>query len=184
MGVAAAAASAASSVVSAFGSIFSGQAQQSAANYNAQIQLKNAQQAKINSQIAAQAGNAQVESQGFRNRAMAGSIKASEGASGIDVNSGSFSDVQRSQRELGQLDALTIRSNATREAYGYATQAQSYQEKAALEKAQGENAVTGSYINAGSSLLNGASDAASGWQKYQMAGGLDTTGFGLPSSEG
>jgi hypothetical protein len=182
MGVASSAFQAVGGIVSAVGSIFTGSAQQSAANYNAQIQLKNAQQAKINSQIAGQAGNAQVEAQELRNRAGMGSLKAMQGASGIDVNSESSTAVEQSQREIGQLDALTVRSNATREAYGYATQAQSYTEKAALEKAQGENAATASYINAGSSLLNSASNASASWQEWQDKGGLSTSDIGIVRS--
>lgn len=169
--------------VSTYGAIQQGQSQSAAANYNAQVQMKNAQQAKINSQLAAEAGNAQVESQGFKNRARIGTLKAEQGASGVTVGQDSFADVVESQRQLGQLDALTIRSNATKEAYGYLTQGESYKEKAALDKAEGANASTAGYVGGAGTLLNGLGSAGEAWNTYQMKAGLDTTGFGAPRND-
>jgi hypothetical protein len=53
-----------------------------------------------------------------------GSQRASFAAQGIDVSSGSAEDVQESTAYQGELDALQIRTNAAREAWGYTVTAQ------------------------------------------------------------
>lgn len=53
-----------------------------------------------------------------------GSQRASFAAQGVDVGSGSPADVQADTARQGELDAITIRTNAAREAWGYSTQAQ------------------------------------------------------------
>ena len=56
-------------------------------------------------------------------RQFRGSQRAGLGAQGIALDSGSALDVQEETVALGELDALTIRNNARREAYGYRVQA-------------------------------------------------------------
>lgn len=161
------AASLGSAAVGAYGSIYAGQAASNAANYNAAIQMQNSEQAKRNSEIASQSGMANQNIQQLKTRAQVGSIKANQGASGVGIHSGSSMDVSESAAVLGEMDALTIRSRATREAYGYETQAVDFQNKATLERQEAKNAKTASYINAGSSLLGGAEDAYGKYKKYK-----------------
>lgn len=52
-----------------------------------------------------------------------GSQRASFAAQGIDVDSGSALDVQKDTAYQGELDALTIRANSAREAWGYSMNA-------------------------------------------------------------
>lgn len=59
-----------------------------------------------------------------------GAIKAAEAAGNVDVNSGSAVDVQSSAAALGELNAITIRGNAAKEAYGYETQSTSFENQA------------------------------------------------------
>jgi hypothetical protein len=85
----------------------------------------------------------------------AGKQRATMGASGVELTSGSFADVLQDTAMLGELDALTIRSNAQREAYGY-------QSQAAVSGYEASAAKTAGWMNAGGSLLSGASNLASG----------------------
>ncbi len=62
----------------------------------------------------------------MKTRGQVGAIEASQAASNITVGSGSAVDVRSSAAEMGELDALTIRSNAEKQAYGYQTQAAAF----------------------------------------------------------
>lgn len=156
--------------IKAYGAVKEGEAAQASANYNAAVQRANAAQAKSNQQLASQAGMAQEGMFQQKTRAETGQTIANQAGSGVDVNSGSATDVQASQAELGQLDAMTIRSNATKEAYGYQVQEVNDKAQANLDVFEGKNAKKASIINAAGTLIGGASDAATSYQKYKMAG--------------
>jgi hypothetical protein len=53
-----------------------------------------------------------------------GTQRTSFAGQGVEVSSGSALDVQKDTAYQGELDALTIRTNAAREAWGYTVQAQ------------------------------------------------------------
>lgn len=156
-----------------------GQAQQAsaaskAAAYNAQVSQRNSEVAIQNARLASEAGTAEVASQELKNRALSGEMAANQGASGVDVGSGSFKAVNESERQLGQLDAMTIRSNATKEAYGYETQAQNFQAQSSLDTAESKNASTaGKYAVAGT-LLGTLGSATSQWQQFQLQGAINS----------
>lgn len=52
-----------------------------------------------------------------------GQARASYAAQGVDVSSGSAADVQGDIETMGQLDELTAKNNAWKEAYGFKTEA-------------------------------------------------------------
>lgn len=159
---------AASAVTKAVGSIEAGQAESNAANYNATLAGYNADQARRQAEMSSQAGSAKAAMQGRETRAAFGSETARAAGGGVDVNSGSAVDVRQSTAELGHLDALTIRTNAAKEAYGFQTQATNFENQGQLDRMQAKQAKTAGYINAASSLLGGASDAAGKYQQYKM----------------
>lgn len=169
---AAAAASLASTAIGTVGAIQQGQAQKASATYNAAVQNQNAKISEANAQIVSQAGAEQEAMQERKTRSEVGQIKANQAASGVDVNSGSALDTQASASELGALDALTIRSNATKEAYGYQVQGVNQKAQASLDTFEGQNDETASYYKAAGTFLGGASDASSNFAKYRMAGGI------------
>jgi hypothetical protein len=53
-----------------------------------------------------------------------GTQRAEFAAQGVDVGSGSAVDVQKDTAYQGEIDALTLRTNAAREAWGYTVEAQ------------------------------------------------------------
>lgn len=164
-----------SAVVGGAGAIQQGQAAKSAADYNAQVAQNNAKIATQNATWAAQEGEANAGEQGAKTKATVAATLASEGASGVDVNSGSFQNVRSSETELGMLDALTIRSNAARTAYGYETQATGDIAQSQLDKAQGQNSELSSYVNAGSTVLGGVGNAASKYTDFLNQGSILNT---------
>ena len=82
-----------------------------------------------------------------------GAQRTSLAAQGVELDSGSALDIQEESAQLGQIDALTIRNNAWREAWGFRTQALTH-------SAQGEFAGLAYGTQATSSLLTGGIQAA------------------------
>ena len=163
--------------VGAVGAIEQGNATSAADNYNAKIAKANAQIATQSANYAGAAGTAQAEQAGLQSRSKLGAIVANEGASGVDINSGSNLQVQSSARELGELNAITIRSNAARTAYGYQVQGANDTAQSQLDTFAANNATTSGDIGEGSTLLGGLGSAASNYAKFTMNGG----GSGLNS---
>lgn len=158
-----------SGVVGAVGSIMQGQSQSEMYNYQAQVERNNAQIAKQNAVFATEIGESQATQQGMKTRAIVGAEKAGQAASGIDVNTGSAVDVRASTAQLGELNALTIRSNAARQAYGYQVQSTSDIAQADLDTFAASNAKTAGYFGAVGSLLGAAASAGSAYSQWQLA---------------
>lgn len=176
----------AGTALSAMNASAAGEAQQKSNNYQAQVAENNAILAKQNQEQATAKGDAQTEQAGLRAAAAMGDTKAGEGASGVDVNTGSSVDVRKSQRILSDTDAQTIRYNAASEARGFGIQADSQTAQARLDRTSGANAGAAGSTNAEASLLSGASSVGSKYASWQQQNGktnpndpIDTgAGFG------
>ena len=95
-------------------------------------------------------------------------------ANGIDTTSGTSLNVQGDTAKLGELDALTIRSNTARKAYNMRVEGLSDTNQAGLYDAQASNAKAAGALGGFSSILSGAtslSDKFLGWQKAGILGG-------------
>lgn len=97
-------------------------------------------------------------------------------ASGVELDSGSASDLQADTAMLGELDALTIRNNAEREAYGYRSNAASSR----FEGAQAQRAGT---MSAGGTLLGGLGGELVSSKWYDSKSALTTSTLGSTWSE-
>lgn len=89
-----------------------------------------------------------------------GTQQATLAAQGTDLE-GSPIDILGDTARAGEQDALTIRSNAKREAWDYEAQAAGYAADAALRES-----FEPSYLGAGASLLMGASSLADKWDRF------------------
>lgn len=144
----------------AVGQIQQSQASSAAAGYNAKIAADNAQIATQEGQWAGAEGEQQAGLAGLKNQQQEGAIKTAQAANNVDVNTGSAKDVQRSQAEMGMLNEMNIRSNAARQAYGFATQSASDTAQSQLDRTQQSADKTGGYLSAAGSLLGGAGQAS------------------------
>lgn len=143
----------------AYGQMQQAKAQSAADNFNADVAAQNAIIATQKQEWAGQEGAQEVAISQMKTAAKVGSIKANQGASGVEIGTGSNAQVIDSAREVGMLDALTIRSNAARQAYGYATEAQSDKAQEALNRFAGKNAITAGKMGAVSTLLGSAAQS-------------------------
>jgi hypothetical protein len=97
---------------------------------------------------------------------MIGGQRAAIAASNVDVSYGSAVDVQADTAMLGELDALTIRTNAAREAWGFKVAAVDYQKRAEITRREGvQLAAAGReqqkamFIGAGATIIGGGASA-------------------------
>jgi hypothetical protein len=148
---------AASAGVSAVGAIEQGQAQSQAASYQAEVSSMNAKIAKENATYEQASGEQQMYNQQQKARATVGAIVAAQGANNLDVNSGSNLSVRTGTEEMARLDALTIKNEAARKAWGYEAAAAGDTAQAGLYRSEASSSALAGYINAGSSILGGAS---------------------------
>lgn len=91
--------------------------------FNADVANQNARQNEQAANDAINRGNAEAEKQRSRARQLAGSQAATMSASGLDLSSSGALDMFGDTAAMGELDALTLVNNASREAYGLRMQA-------------------------------------------------------------
>lgn len=158
-------------IISAFGQAGAGQSNAAASMYQAQVARNNQTIAQQNAELVTQAGAAASEQEGMKTRSTVGAIKAAQAASNIDVNSGSAVDVRSSASELGELNQLTVRSNAARQAYGYESIGANYGAQAQIDTMQAQSAVRAGTIGEFSTLLGTASSVGSKYAQWQQSAG-------------
>jgi len=139
-----------------------GEANQAAADSSAELFDFNAAIATTQAKDAVARG-AEEESR-FRVgvRGQIGAQRAGFAAGNIDVGYGSAADVQADVAYLGELDALTIRNNAAREAWGHKVQAADLTKRGQIARKEGVNLAEAGRVNAQSAYLNGASTLLTG----------------------
>lgn len=170
------------------GQIFSAVAASQSAKYNSQIASENAAQDLKYADTAAEIGNIDAAQSEQKTRAELGSIKANQGASGVEIGTGSSANVQASASQVGMLDAMTIRSNAARAAYGYQVGAVNEEAEAKLDKRESRNDLIAGATNAGTTVLGGAAKGvqtgmfSDPWSSYSANKGLAFQGP-TPSGE-
>lgn len=114
-----------------------GEAERRAAESQAELLDYNAAVADLQAQDAIERGGEEEARFRQRIRATIGAQRAGFAASNIDVGYGSAVDVQADAAFLGELDALTIRTNAAREAWGYKVEATDIRKRAEIARREG-----------------------------------------------
>lgn len=132
---------------SAYGQLKAGSEAKKAADYNAKV---------AEAQAADALARGRDEESRFRSelKGLIGSQRAGFAAQNIDVSTGSAVDVQADTAYLGELDALTIRSNAAREAWGYRVQAANQRQAGADASRASKFGAASTILGTGGSLLS------------------------------
>ena len=154
------------SALSAYGQIQAGQAAKQAGDYNAAIARNNQIIAERQAEDAVKRGDIAADEQRRKTARVLGAQKAAIGASGVALDSGTPMDIFGDTAAFGELDALTIKSNAARDAYGYQVQGMNFEAEGAMARTRGTNAQRASYIQAGSTLLGGAAQGGDMYMRY------------------
>jgi hypothetical protein len=133
------------------------------AEMNRQVQLQNASYERY-------IGEVKAQELGMKTRAEVGATLAAQGASNLDVSSGSGVRVRESELELGQYDQAITRANAYHRAYGMEIQAATEEAKEQMALASASTAREAGTIGAISSILGGVSSVSSKWLQGQQTG--------------
>jgi hypothetical protein len=120
------------------------------ADYQSQVAENNAISAEYAAKDARDRGAVEEERQRNKTRALMGQQRAALAANGIDASTGTGSLLLADSAGLGEFDALTVRNNAMKQAYGLNVRADNL-------RAEGENASLKGQNDAFSSLLTGGS---------------------------
>jgi hypothetical protein len=139
-------------VVAAAGTTYGVVASNQQANYQAEVENQNQKTALLAAADAIHRGDIAETAARTRTRLLISKQRAGYAAAGIDLSSGTPVEVTADTAMFGEMDALTIRNDAAREAWGYVAQSEDFKRRAALVKSAARN-------NAGSSLLTGGSTA-------------------------
>lgn len=145
----------ASAAIGTVGAVQQGNAAKDSAEYNARVQEKNAKLAEFSARDAIVRGNEEQKKQRRSADELQSRQRVAMAANGLDTTYGSALDAAVDTAMLGELDALTIQSNTYREAYGFKVEASNNTAAAAASRAEGRNAKSAGYLNAGGTLLTG-----------------------------
>lgn len=151
------------------GMVRQGQAAQATADYESKIAANQAKVAGYQAEDALARGDVAERQQRLQVRQLAGKQRAEMGASGAGLDSSSFADTLGDTAEFGELDALTIRANAEKEAWGYRAAAAGQQGQSALYSAQAGWASSSRPWEAGGSILTGFGTVADRWYRRSYA---------------
>ena len=111
-------------------------------------------------------GEAAERRQRLETQQLIGRQRAAAAGAGLVVDEGSALDLVADTAAAGELDALTIRTNAEREALGFEAQAVEFQGEQAFRSAEGRNAQVAGAVAIGGTVLTGASRVASRWSEF------------------
>jgi hypothetical protein len=148
---------AAGAAVSTYGAIKQGQAANAQAKAQADAQEYNAQVQRNNADTALAQANSAEERQRREFGQLQGQAIAGIAQSGTGFG-GSNADVLKQNAINNELDALTIRYGGQTQSQGLMAQSELDRFNANASRQAGKDAMTAGYINAGASLLNGASN--------------------------
>lgn len=143
------------------GDVLSGLGSYQMGMYQSQVAQNNAAISGQNEQAALVAGSSAEQASRLKTGELIGEQKAQQGANGVDVNIGSPAAVRQGTKDIGDFDALTIRYNAARQAYGYSIDKENYTEQSQIDKNAAYGGLAKGLFDASSSFLSGSSSLAS-----------------------
>lgn len=159
----------ASAAVGAAGSMQQAAAAKASADYNAQIAKQNARISQQRAHDAIERGKVAEQQKMGQNSQLLGKQRAALAANGVDLSFGSPLDLQVDTAVVAKTDALTIKTNAYREAYDHEIDAHNQTAQARLYRMQGNAAAQAGTIGAIGTVLGGAGDAWKSYAKTQAA---------------
>lgn len=129
-----------------------GQAQEEQAAENAKAAGAQARNAELTGQVDEDRRRQQT-------RQMLATQRAMFATNGVDMSTGSAMEILGDTAAIGEQDALTIRANAAREAWGYKVDANNYGNQGRVAKATASNQAMGTYLTTAGSMAGQANAA-------------------------
>jgi len=160
-------------VLGVAGGVQQAQAQKAAGNAQEAQAKENAKAADVQARNAVLTGQIDEDRRRQQTRRMLATQRATFAANNVDMSSGSAADILGDTAAIGEQDALLLRANAAREAWGFKVDANNYGNQGRMAKAAGKNAATGTYLTTAS---NAAAQGASLYTPKSTAPSYTTTG--------
>lgn len=154
-------------ILSTVGAYNQASATRSAYQYQAQVDANNAQIAQWQASDAIQRGQTEEQNVRLKTAGLISSQRAQMAANGVDLSEGSPIDILATSKFMGERDALQVKDNALRSAWGYTVQANNQTASSEFNKYAASN--VSPITSAGSSLLSGATSVADKWYQYSKA---------------
>ncbi|MBF0143635.1 MAG: hypothetical protein HQL59_09305 [Magnetococcales bacterium] len=161
------AASAASGLLSAAGALQQGRAAKAQGEYQAAVSRNNQQLAEWQAEDSEARGRQEERRHRLQISQLAGRQRATMAGSGLALEGGTPLDLLSDTAQWGELDALTIRSNAARAAWGHRIEASNQGAEAGFQLAAGRSAAQAGITAAGTSLLGSAGTVADMWYRWK-----------------
>lgn len=143
--------------------------QSSQAEYEKQAFETNVKLSEIQADDAIRKGDREASQYKKKVKGTIGAQRAAYAAQGIDVGTGSASEIQEDTAAVGAENELMIKNNAWREAFGYRVQANEYATKAKFTKLAGDAASRSTLVTGGLNALSYGMKAG-----YAFSGGGKT----------
>ena len=172
MAMASLALSAVGTAFSAYGAIQQGQAAKAQAAYQAQIAENNRIEANQLAEDALRRGEIAEQKKREEGKQLIARQRVQLAATGQLVDEGTALDLTTDTAGLNELDALTVRNNAEREARGFRVQGINFQGEAALLRLSGANQASAARTNAFGTLIGGASQFSKDFASFKKSGAL------------
>lgn len=160
--------------MSAYSSYQQAQSQKESLNYQSAVARNNAQLSEWQAQDSIRRGQEEEQRQRMMTAQLKGKQRVGFAASGIDISEGSAAQIQADTDWMGEQDALTIRDNANREAWGLRNQSQQYKADSVANKAIASS--INPLMAAGGGLLTGLGSATNKTTSKDKEGTILTNG--------
>lgn len=134
-------------------------AERQKAAYEKSVAENNAKIAEYQAGDAIARGDVEAQQQQQRARRIRGAQRVAAAGQGIDPNSGSAKLTQIETDTMGELDAMTVRNNAYREAMGYRATAIGQRAAGAFAQVAGENKARSTLLTGGMNAINSGMEA-------------------------
>lgn len=141
-------------VIAAAGTAYQVDASNKATDAANEQAAENAKAADAQAKNVEQAGYVQEDRIRQRTRQMLASQRTGFAANNVDMSTGTPMDILGDTAVMGEQDALTVRANAAREAWGLKAQQVGYQNEMSLNTATNKNRNTGTILTSASSMAN------------------------------
>lgn len=150
--------------ISAYGMYQQGQSQKALGEYNAKVSENNAIVQQQAAEDARRRGDIAEDAQRRQTRQMLAAQRAAIGAQGGVLTDQSTEAILADTAQFGELDALTVRNNAAREAWGLEVGANNTLAQAEASRFQGQAASRAASLSAVGTLIGGVSNAYTGYR--------------------
>jgi len=156
--------------MSMMGAMNQGEAQKQALGYESTVASNNAIVASYQADVAKEVGAQQTQASEFKTSALYGEQRAQLAANGVDLGTGSATDVLASTKYMGMRDVMTIQDNTNRQVWADQVAASGFKGEAAADAAAGRQINPG--LMGATTLLTGAGSTLNTYAALKRAGSI------------